>query len=363
MSAQLTGANATSYRCPMPPTGPQTLAPLPSGGRRPATVLATFVIPGVLWLLAGLVAGALALGGLGGTRTGWLAFHMVFAGGISQVLLGAAQFFSTAYLATDPPPPATVRIQSALWNSGVLLLALGLPFDVGALSALGGVLLLVGLGFFVGSLRALQCGSLRRPRWTLRWYHAAAALLAAGALLGALLAEDVLWTHGSLTAAHITCNVLGWLGGAIVGTLHTLHPTLHNTQLARPQLEGRTFVCWNAGVVALACGFAFTLRGVVVVGWVLLLTAALLLLVNVVLDRRASESSDTWPARLVDAGQLLLPVGLACGLVIALAGETVVPARGDLQLLGLLLGGGWIGLTFAGSLLRLTRVLLRVRRI
>ena len=57
----------------------------------------------------------------------WLALHLAFVGGVSQLVLGASQFFAGAFLATDPPPRRLVRGQLLAWNAGAILLALGDP--------------------------------------------------------------------------------------------------------------------------------------------------------------------------------------------------------------------------------------------
>jgi hypothetical protein len=49
----------------------------------------------------------------------------VFVGGVSQLVLGAAQFFAGAFLATDPPRRELVRVQLVTWNVGALLVAIG----------------------------------------------------------------------------------------------------------------------------------------------------------------------------------------------------------------------------------------------
>jgi len=71
-----------------------------------------FLLCGVVWLV---VAGGTGIWALVTDSHGlrWLALHFAFVGGVSQLILGAGQFFVCAFLATDPPSRATVRARHA----------------------------------------------------------------------------------------------------------------------------------------------------------------------------------------------------------------------------------------------------------
>jgi nitrite reductase (NO-forming) len=325
-------------------------------------MLWAFCLPALLWLAAGAVVAAVASAGLAGPRASWLAVHLIFVGGISQVLIGAGQFFSSAYLATEPPPRRTTRAQSVSWNAGALLVAIGLPSGAGGLTAAGGGLLLAGLALYTAALRRLERDSLQRARWAVRWYYGSAAFLATGSLLGATLATGAGWTHGSLFAAHITCNLAGWFGGAIIGTLHTFFPTLTNGRLEHPRLQGPAFMLWYGGVAAFAAGEAFAAAPLAWSGAAAIAAAAALLCVNLAASARAARGPVGLPARLIGAAQGFLIAGIvvACWMLIA-AGPLALTSDPWRSALGVLLGIGWIGMTFAGSLVHLLGVLARVR--
>src|SRR6185312_15106081 len=154
------------------------------------------------------------------------------------------------------------------------------PTATVALVDVGAVLIAVGLGLFAAALRVMQRRSLQRARWAVRWYQACAACLGLGALIGVLLARGTTWAAGSLVGAHLALNLGGWLGMAIVGTLHTFFPSLTQTQLRLPGLQGPTFVAWLLGVAQLAFGAAFGVHAVVASGWLSLGLAACLLATN-----------------------------------------------------------------------------------
>ena len=313
-------------------------------------------------MVAAAFVGALAIGS-GSFELRWLALHFAFVGGISQLVLGAAQFFACAFLATDPPSRRMVRGQLGVWNCGTVAVAIGVRAGPVALTGVGGALLLVGLSLFALSLRGMRRRSLQRAPWATRWYLAAALFLAVGAALGPLMDEGVAWAHGSLLGAHMVLNLAGWFGTAIVGTLHTFYASLTATRLRHPRLQGPTFAAWTAGVAALALAAAFNSRYGALAGWTLLFAAAALLLVNLAGSLRAAE-------RHPPAATLILGAQLAMGAAIVVAAALTVDGGATAALLGkdrVVVGGlavaGWIGLTVVGSLVHLLTLMGRVRRL
>lgn len=328
---------------------------------RPSDLLAAFFTAAIGFMLAGAMVGV-AHAATGWHDGHWLALHLVFVGGISQLVLGAGQFFAGAFLATDPPSRTLVRIQLAAWNAGALLVAAGVPTGVHAVTAAGAVLLLAGLVAFVIGLGSLRRRSLQRAPWALRWYQACAGFLGAGVLAGVLLAAGVSWTAGSLLGAHMTLNLAGWFGTAIVGTLHTFFPSLTQTQLRFPRLQRHTFACWTLGTAALAAGYGLAAEPLVLAGWTGLAAAAALLCANLLASLRASRVVLSLPARLLAVAQACLVVALALALVNALGSSVTAPPFGAARTaIAVLLLPGWLGLTVLGSLLHLLAVLARVR--
>jgi len=121
----------------------------------------------------------------------WLALHLVFVGGISQLVIGAGQFFAGAFLATEPPGRRLVGLQLASWNCGTVLVAIGVTTRTGVATTVGASLLLVGLAAFAAGLRFMRSRSLQRMPWAVRWYLACAAFLGMGAVIGVALASSV----------------------------------------------------------------------------------------------------------------------------------------------------------------------------
>ena len=277
-------------------------------GPRPSELLAAF-FSAALVMLAAAAAAAVAYAATGDARLHWLALHLALLGGVSQLVLGAGQFFVCAFLATTPPSRRLVGAQLGIWNTGTLLVATGVPAAADALVDAGGVLIAAGLALFAASMRAMQQRSLQRARWAVRWYQCSAACLAAGVLVGILLARAVSWPHGSLLGAHLALNIAGWLGTAIIGTLHTFFPSLTATQLRYPRLQGPTLALWLLGVLELAFAAALNVDALAVAAWVQLTAAAVLLAVNLLASLRARAIALSLPARLVASGQAFLPRG------------------------------------------------------
>jgi hypothetical protein len=327
---------------------------------RPSELLAAFFRAGLLFMLAALAA-AIAHTISGRVWLQWLALHLLFLGGISQLVLGAGQFFVCAFLATDPPPRRLIWAQLAAWNVGTLLVAVGVPTATSGLVDGGGALIAAGLLLFAAALRSMERRSLQRAPWALRWYQASAACLGAGALAGVLMARGTVWPYGSLLGAHLALNLGGWLGTAILGTLHTFFPSLTQTQLRYPRLQRPTYVLWLLGIVGLAVGAAFDRAGVLATGWIALLLAATLLAVNLLASLRTAVRPLALPARLLALAQAFLPAGLLLALVAALDAGAEGPFTGPPRAALAVLLAGWIGLTVAGSLMHLLAILARIR--
>ncbi|MGV1047721.1 MAG: hypothetical protein ACOYD4_04230 [Solirubrobacterales bacterium] len=335
--------------------------PRQEGGLRPTDVVGAFFVCGIAFLLAAAVAAAAqAISPWPWGR--WLALHLAFVGGVSQLVLGASQFFAGAFLATDPPPRSLVRGQLIAWSTGAVLLAIAVPERADTLIWIAAGLLLVGLGLWGAAIAALRRRSLRRSPWATRWYVSAAAFLGLGMVAGSLLARGTPWSHGDLLGAHMALNLAGWFGAAIVGTLHTFYPSLTQTQLRYPRLQGVAFLAWTGGVAALALGYGWAVDPLAVAGWLALCVGALALLVNVAACSRGAVRPLSLPARIVGAAQPFLLAALVVATVAAIGdGPAQALAGSTRAAVGTLLVAGWIGLTVLGSLLHLLAVVVRVR--
>lgn len=345
-----------------PRTGRTRAAALAPGATRPSDALTVFLAAGVAWLVPAAAAGT-AAAVTGDPDLRWLALHFALLGGVSQLVIGAGQFFACAFLATEPPSRATVRLELALWNVAVAATAVGVPLESTPLTGVGGTLVLAGLAVYARALVQMRRRSLQTAPWATRWYLTAAAMLAGGAALGPVMGAEVVWTHGSLLAAHLVLNVGGWFGTTIVGTLHTFYPSLTGTRLRWPRLQAPVYAAWVAGVASLAVSAAFVLDAAAMAGWALLLAATAMLCANLAASAVAGNVRSP-AALLVSAAQLMLLASAVVGLRSAIASGPLAAMLGpDRAALAALLAGGWIGLTVAGSLVHLLPLMARVRRL
>ena len=354
MSSELSPPTATRRRCVPRPIDP--------GAPRPSDLLRAFFLAGLLFMVASAVV-AIVHSFTGPAWLHWLALHLLLLGGVSQLVLGAGQFFACAFLATDPPPRKLVAAQLAAWNTGTVIVAVGVPASLAALAELGAAAIAVGLGLFALGLRYMRRRSLQRAPWALRWYQGSAACLGLGALIGVLIARGTGWPYGNLLGAHLAFNIAGWLGTAIVGTLHTFFPSLTQTQLRHPRLQRPTYILWLLGVATLAAAAAFDSAPALAAGWSAMLLAACLLAANLAGSLRVAPRPLALAPRLLALGQVFLIGGLVLALVTTVHAGVDGPFLGATRAaLAVLLLIGWVGLTVGGSLLHLLAILGRIRR-
>jgi nitrite reductase (NO-forming) len=328
---------------------------------RPSDMIVAHYVPAIGFMLAG---GLVAIMGVLDVYTGgrWLPLHLLLVGGVSQLVVATSQFFAAAFFSTDMPTRQRVRTQLVLWNAGAVLLVAGVQLDSRVLIDAGSTTLAIAIGMVLASLRHMQKASLQKRPVMIRWYYTCCAWFFVGVVLGVTLTASPAWTSGDLLAAHIAVMLGGWLGTAIVGTLHTFFPSLTNTMLRLPRLEQPTYWLWTLGIAALASGFAFGIGELSVVGWAALAAAAGLLSANVIGTARAGNLG-ALPATLVSAGQLCLVAGLVLAAVVALSNDGAAPTGNERAAIGTLLLFGWVAMTVMGAMLRLLAVIGRVRNL
>lgn len=238
-------------------------------------------IPVVLWLVAAIVV-ALAHPVMPAPR--WLLIHLVLLGAVTHSILVWSRHFADALLHT-PAQPGDRRLQSIrlfMLNAGVLAALAGVvtenwPVTVAGATAVGTAVVWHGASLVVGLRRALPS----RFGATVHYYVASAALLPFGLVLGSLLARGQgNPTHEQVMVAHVSINVLGWMGVTAVGTLLTLWPTMLRTRVpagaeraardALPVLVGAVVVIAGTAVLGalplVAVGLAGYLTGLALVG-------------------------------------------------------------------------------------------------
>ncbi len=169
-------------------------------------------------------------------ETHWLLVHLLLLGAVTNAIFVWSSHFADALLrrrATAGSRRWQV-VKIAALNVGVLTVVAGMVSGVWLLTLVGSVV--VGAAAAAhGVTLALQVRTALASRFgaTVRYYICASLTLPIGAGLGAVLARDPVepW-HGRLMIAHITLNLLGWIGLTVMGTLVTLWPTMLRTRIA-----------------------------------------------------------------------------------------------------------------------------------
>jgi nitrite reductase (NO-forming) len=295
----------------------------------------------------------------------WLLVHLLLLGAVTNAIFVWSAHFADALLRRR----ATRR--SRRWQAGRLLaLNAGVVAVVAGMVSAHWVLTLAG-SVVVGAVAAghglvlaRQARSALPSRFgaTVRYYVCACVALPVGAGLGATVAqqsEAVQARHGQLVIAHITVNLLGWVGLTVMGTLVTLWPTMLRTRIA----EGAERVARQAlpilvASIALTLGSALAgLQTLAALGAAAYLGAVLWAvrpLAQVARDKAPSAYA-TWS---VMAGMIWFIVSLL-GLAIVLAASStweLVTQR--LGLLVIPLAAGFVAQVLLGALSYLVPVVL-----
>ncbi|MEO6205688.1 MAG: multicopper oxidase domain-containing protein [Mycobacteriales bacterium] len=189
-------------------------------------------LPVVAWLIAAVVV---ALADPFGPAPRWLLIHLVLLGAATHSILVWSRYFTDALLHTAPDSLARPRQNRrlVLLNVGVLLVVTGVTSAHWPITVVGGTAIGVAVTWHGAALlRQLRSALPTRFSVTVRYYVAAATLLPVGATLGVALARvpSDPW-HQRLLVAHVSTNLLGWVGLTALGTLLTLWPTMLRTRI------------------------------------------------------------------------------------------------------------------------------------
>ncbi|WP_298885852.1 multicopper oxidase domain-containing protein [uncultured Serinicoccus sp.] len=223
-------------------TSPAATTPRPTGPARPGGARGRWPLrdyPGVLWMVLA-VATTLVHPFVPGSR--WLMVHLVLLGALTHSIMVWSTHFTQALLKTAPglDDRRQQNRRLVLLLVGTTTTLIGVPTAQWWVTATGAALVTAAVVWHgVQLFRRLRAALPGRFRVTVRYYLAAAVCLPVGVALGATLAlglDDS--THGRILLAHITVNILGWVGLTVTGTLLTLWPTMLRTPIG-PDAERR----------------------------------------------------------------------------------------------------------------------------
>ena len=195
----------------------------------------------------------------------WLMIHLVLLGALTHAALVWSEHFAHTLLRTLPDETGR-RLQNTrilLVAAGAALVFVGVPLAQWWLTVVGASVVSAAVlwhgAHLVGVLRTALPS---RFRVVTHSYVAAALCLPVGLGFGAALAlglsED--W-HGRMLVAHLTVNILGWIGLTVTGTLVTFWPTL-----LRVRMDDRAEMLARQALPVQVVGLALVVAGTVA-GW------------------------------------------------------------------------------------------------
>ena len=182
------------------------------------------------WLVAAV---SVSLVGLFQPVPHWLLVHLLLLGAVSNAILVWSTHFASALLRLpDEHGRRGEVIRLGLFNTGALTVLAGMFTNHWVVVLTGGVAVAAtGVLHAFVLLRQMSRALPSRFGLTVRYYVAAGALLPIGVTFGVIMATGNLseTTHAQFALAHVSVNMLGWMGLAVVGTLVTLWPTMLHT--------------------------------------------------------------------------------------------------------------------------------------
>lgn len=202
----------------------------------------------------------------------WLVVHLVFLGAMTHSALVWSEYFANTLLKTRSTPEESKRqnVRIIVLAAGSALVFVGYPADRWIVVGIGATLVAAAVlwhgGYLVGKVRRALPG---RFRIVTKYYVAAALMLPVGATFGVILAYGPSdeW-RGRLMIAHMTFNLLGWLGLTVVGTLLTFWPTMVRARMDARAEELAIQALWPLiiGIFVLASGALAGLTWLALVG-------------------------------------------------------------------------------------------------
>ena len=293
----------------------------------------------------------------------WLLVHLLLLGAVTNAIFVWSAHFADALLRRRATAGSR-RWQAARMvalNVGVVTVVAGMVSAAWILTLVGSVVVgSAAAAHGIALARQARAALASRFGATVRYYVCASLALPIGAGLGAVLARDPVepW-HGRLVVAHITLNLLGWIGLTVMGTLVTLWPTMLRTRIAQSaeRVARQALPILVGSVVVAATGALAGSQGLAAVGVAAYLGAVLWAVRPLAQVARAKAPSAyaTWS---VMAAMIWL-VGSLLGLVAVLvASPTWQLVTDRLGLLLIPLAAGFAAQVLLGALSFLVPVVL-----
>lgn len=192
--------------------------------------------------------------------SGWLLVHLLLLGAVSTAILIWSQHFADTLLRRKAlGHRISLGLRLSAHTVGAVLVMTGIVAGWFPLVLVGGSLLglnaLAHAVVIVGQSRGAMPG---RFAPLVRYYVASALMLAAGVVLGILMArlDGGGEAYERLFIGHLGLNLLGWVGLTVIGTVALLWPTVLHTRIEGATVAAGhtlTVLVGGLGLVALGC--------------------------------------------------------------------------------------------------------------
>jgi hypothetical protein len=333
-----------------------------------------FFLTGLVWLLLSAAVGlALFLGiVLGHPLPSFLRLlhvHGALVGGVAQLILGALLAFIPALQMSGRNRPESHPILYVFINAGAFGMLMG--FGVGEPKLVGASGIFVILTFLALSGDAIWYGrrSLVSPPLSLWFYGLAILALLVGLVAGESMAFRLISPARleQIRLSHIHLNLLGFMTLTIIGTMHTLFPTILNARLHSARLAYLTFFLLPVGIVGLVAGFLLSQVWVQLASGLIVLAGVALYASNIVGTWLEAGRPSHVAAEHLLVATFFLILAVVGGLLVTVNHLSDPPAVpfGTLHLVAYthLALIGFVFQTIVGALSHLLPILLAVRRV
>ena len=293
----------------------------------------------------------------------WLLVHLLLLGAVTNAIFVWSAHFADALLrrrATNGSRRWQAARQVTL-NVGVVTVVAGMVSAHWSLTLVGSVVVGAAAAGH-GIALALQARAALPSRFgaTVRYYICASMALPIGAGLGATLARDPAEPrHGRLMVAHITLNLLGWVGLTVMGTLVTLWPTMLRTRIAEgAERVARQALPILAGSVVVTVAGALTGLQALAAAGVAAYLGGVLWAVRPLAQATRSKAPSAYATWSVMAGVVWLTGSLLGLVAVLVSSPTWASVTDRLGLLVAPLAAGFVAQVLLGALSYLVPVVL-----
>ena len=213
----------------------------------------------------------------------WTVVHVLLLGAVTNAIVTWTVHFTTAMLHAPSPGPVLTVLRLIGLNLGVLGILTGIGHGFPAVTLVAGTVFAAAIVIHLVALsRMTKRGLGGRFTAAVRFYRAAPYALFAGMTAGVVMgigAGGPWYEH--IYAAHLSLNLLGWVGLTVLGTLFLLWPTVLGARMADGAMRAarRALPLCVAGLTLAAVGMLAASGPVAAAGLVLYLVGAVVSLV------------------------------------------------------------------------------------